>query len=70
MRLIGWGTLNDTPYWLIANSWGRYWGMGGAFCCLYLITPVVLKGYFMIRRGVNECGIEAGPVAGQVDGSQ
>jgi cathepsin B len=54
VRLIGWGTLNDVPYWLIANSWGSMWGM---------------NGYFMIRRGVNECGIESGPVAGQVDGS-
>jgi len=51
VRIIGWGTDNGVAYWLVANSWGRNWGM---------------DGYFMIRRGVNECGIEKWPVAGQV----
>ncbi|EPB66996.1 hypothetical protein ANCCEY_13914 [Ancylostoma ceylanicum] len=26
VKLIGWGEENGTPYWLIANSWGRDWG--------------------------------------------
>lgn len=31
VRLIGWGTLNGVPYWLIANSWDYTWGMNGVF---------------------------------------
>ncbi|KAL1422079.1 hypothetical protein MTO96_003887 [Rhipicephalus appendiculatus] len=43
IRLLGWGTENGVPYWLAANSWSERWGD---------------KGYFKIRRGNNECGIE------------
>jgi len=43
VRLVGWGVLNGTKYWKIANSWNEDWGMGG---------------YFLIRRGNDECGIE------------
>ncbi|KAG8237046.1 hypothetical protein J437_LFUL016112 [Ladona fulva] len=49
VRIIGWGEdYNDRrrdpiPYWLVANSWGEWWGE---------------DGYFRIRRGVNECDIE------------
>merc|ERR1711970_453241 len=49
IRILGWGTENGTPYWLVANSWNTYWGD---------------KGYFKIKRGSNECGIESGAVAG------
>ncbi|KAK3033937.1 hypothetical protein RJ639_032369 [Escallonia herrerae] len=50
VKLIGWGTTADgEDYWLIANQWNRSWGD---------------DGYFMIRRGTNECGIEAAVVAG------
>jgi cathepsin B len=48
VKILGWGNLNNTPYWLVANSWNSDWGQ---------------DGYFMIRRGTNECGIEAGIVA-------
>jgi len=49
VKILGWGTLNNTPYWLVANSWNTDWGN---------------QGYFMIARGNDECGIESGIVAG------
>lgn len=44
VKIIGWGVENDTPYWLIANSWNEDWGD---------------NGYFKILRGSNHCGIES-----------
>lgn len=29
VRVIGWGVGRDTPYWLVANTWGRNWGEDG-----------------------------------------
>ncbi|XP_015781265.1 cathepsin B [Tetranychus urticae] len=49
VKIIGWGTENGVDYWLVANSWNTYWGD---------------KGYFKIRRGNDECGIEDDVVAG------
>ncbi|CAI5450753.1 unnamed protein product [Caenorhabditis angaria] len=49
VRILGWGTDNGTPYWLVANSWNVNWGE---------------NGYFRIRQGHNECGIEHAIVAG------
>jgi len=49
VKIIGWGTLNNQAYWLVQNSWTTTWGA---------------SGYFMILRGVNECGIESGIFAG------
>lgn len=49
IRILGWGTENGTPYWLVANSWNEDWGD---------------KGFFKIARGTDECGIEDGVVAG------
>ena len=44
VKIIGYGTDPDgTKYWLCANSWNEKWGE---------------NGFFRIRRGVNECGIE------------
>jgi len=43
VKMVGWGTENDTPYWLVANSWGTRWG---------------LEGFFKIKRGGDACGIE------------
>lgn len=43
IKILGWGVENDTPYWLCANSWNTSWGD---------------KGFFKIKRGVNECQIE------------
>lgn len=39
VRIVGWGTDGNTEYWLVANSWGKYWGEDGYFriamnnCC-------------------------------------
>lgn len=50
IKLLGWGTdASGTPYWIAANSWGTSWGM---------------NGYFLIKRGTDECYIEDGVVAG------
>lgn len=43
VRVIGWGVDNNIPYWLVANSWGSYWGM---------------NGFFKFLRGANECRFE------------
>jgi len=49
IKILGWGTENGNPYWLVANSWNSDWGD---------------QGYFKILRGSDECGIEDGIVAG------
>jgi len=49
IKVLGWGTLSGTPYWLCANSWNPDWGM---------------NGFFMIKRGDDQCGIEDGMCAG------
>jgi cathepsin B len=49
IKILGWGTLNGQAYWTVANSWSPAWGM---------------NGFFLILRGVNECGIESGVVGG------
>merc|ERR1711979_83721 len=48
VRIVGFGVENGEKYWKVANSWNPYWGE---------------KGYFRIRRGNNEGGIEDGAVA-------
>ncbi len=50
VTIIGWGTESGTPYWLVRNSWNTDWGD---------------KGYFKIKRGNNECGIENQVSAGR-----
>ena len=42
VTVVGYGTQNGKPYWLVKNSWGDKWGDGG---------------YVKIVRGKMECGI-------------
>jgi len=49
VKMIGWGIDNGVKYWTIANSWNEDWGNAG---------------FFNIRLGGNECGIEGQAVAG------
>jgi len=54
IKIVGWGTMDGADgkpvdYWTVANSWDTTWGE---------------DGYFKIKRGVNECGIEGNVYAG------
>lgn len=51
IKIIGYGTENGEDYWLVANSWNKYWGD---------------HGFFKIARGTDECGIESQVSAGKV----
>ncbi|GFR70692.1 dipeptidyl peptidase 1 [Elysia marginata] len=45
--VVGWGEVTSPSYeryWIVKNSWGETWGM---------------DGYFWIRRGNDECGMES-----------
>lgn len=50
VTIVGWGvgSTQNTPYWIVRNSWGSTWNG---------------NGYFLIQRGVNACGIESAAVS-------
>jgi len=43
VKVVGYGVENGMTYWTVANSWNTDWGE---------------DGFFRIKRGHNECGIE------------
>jgi len=49
IKLVGYGEENGEKYWICANSWNVDWGE---------------KGFFRIRRGHNDCGMEVISYAG------
>lgn len=50
IEIVGWGeTSNGVAYWICKNSWNTAWGQ---------------QGYFWIKRGTDECGIESNAYTG------
>eukprot|EP01059_Diplonema_ambulator_P016546 TRINITY_DN2815_c0_g2_i3.p1 TRINITY_DN2815_c0_g2~~TRINITY_DN2815_c0_g2_i3.p1 ORF type:complete len:338 (+),score=49.38 TRINITY_DN2815_c0_g2_i3:64-1014(+) len=51
VAIVGYGTDDDTRYWIVKNSWGTSWGE---------------DGYARIEYGKNLCRISTAPVFGMV----
>jgi hypothetical protein len=52
IEIVGWDEKDGIKCWIVKNSWGTSWGD---------------KGYFYMKRGVNECKIEENVVTGIPD---
>ena len=57
IKIVGWGVGTEdaekgVEYWKVANSWNPFWGE---------------SGFFRIKRGVDECGIEENIMANSPD---
>jgi len=42
VQIVGWGSSNNVPYWIIRNSWGADWG---------------ISGYIWVERNQDLCGV-------------
>ena len=42
ISVVGYGTEGGKDYWLVKNSWGKFWGD---------------SGFMKIKRGTGHCGI-------------
>lgn len=62
IEIIGWGEENNTPYWLVKNSWNEDWGDHGFF--------KIVRGTNFIRKlrngGIDSGILNGGPVTGEV----
>ena len=52
VAIVGYGTANGVPYWIVKNSWGENWGE---------------SGYFRIYRGKKLCGMTSTVIAAKVE---
>lgn len=75
IRILGWGVENNTPYWLVANSWNGDWYVHFISHAIFVFLVHIKKdiifvlhrgdhGTFKILRGENHCGIESEISAG------
>lgn len=49
IKILGYGIESGEKYWILANSWNKHWGE---------------NGFFRMRRGNDECGVESDVVCG------
>ena len=70
VAIVGYGNVNGTDTWIVRNSWSDQWGdkvslvglvfffrLVEAFFFLQLSFKLLKKGYILMKRGTNTCGI-------------